>query len=159
MLSDKCPRGFASLTAQGIASGMQKEIPLASAAVEDEVLARQLSGDLDNILMRALETEPQRRYDSAALLADDLRRYLLHEPVRARPQTWHYRALKFMRRNQGKVTAAAAMFVVLAGTLAVSLREATLPMHAWCRCSLANKLVSMCMMRSTICRSATMRAG
>jgi eukaryotic-like serine/threonine-protein kinase len=142
MLSDKCPRRFASLTAQGIASGMQKEIPLASAAVEDEVLARQLSGDLDNILMRALETEPQRRYDSAALFADDLRRYLLHEPVRARPQTRWYRALKFIRRNQGKVTAAAAMFVVLAGTLAVSLREAHIANTRLAQVrGLANKLV------------------
>src|SRR5206468_2953987 len=113
-----------SLTAEGLARGTQNEIPLPSAAVEDKVLARQLSGDLDNILMRALDAEPQRRYESAALLADDLRRYLLNEPVLARPQTWHYRAVKFVRRNQARVTAAVAMFLILIGALAVSIREA-----------------------------------
>jgi eukaryotic-like serine/threonine-protein kinase len=126
LLTDKCPLRFTSLTAESIARGTQKEIPLASATIQDKAVARQLSGDLDNILMRALEVEPQQRYESAALFADDLRRYLLHEPVLARPQTWGYRALKFVQRNRSKVTAAAALFVVLAGTVAVSLREAYL---------------------------------
>jgi eukaryotic-like serine/threonine-protein kinase len=143
LLTEKCPRRFTGLTAQDIAgAGTQVEILLPSAAVEDKALTRQLSGDLDNILMRALDAETQRRYESAALFADDLRRYLLHEPVRARPQTWRYRALKFVRRNQARVTAAAAVFVILAGALAVSLREAR---NANARLaqvrSLANKLV------------------
>jgi tetratricopeptide (TPR) repeat protein len=142
LLSEKCPRRFTSLTAQDIASATEKGIPLPSAVVEDKVRSRQLSGDLDNILLRALETEPQRRYESAALFADDLRRYLLHEPIHARPQTWGYRALKFVRRNQGKVAAAAAVFVVLAGALAVSLRQEHIAnaRSAQVR-SLANKLV------------------
>jgi len=142
LLCEKCPRRFTSLTAEGIARGMENEIPLASAAVEDKVLARELSGDLDNILMRALETEPQRRYESAALFADDLRRYLMHEPVRARAQTWRYRAFKFVRRNQSKVTAAATLFVVLAGALAFSLREARMANARLAQVrGLANKLV------------------
>src|SRR6266568_6856022 len=126
LLTDKCPQRFTSLTAESLARSTEKGIAFPSAAVENKLLARQLSGDLDNILIRALETEPQRRYESAALFADDLRRYLLHEPIHARPQTWGYRALKFVRRNQGKVAAAAAVFLVLAGALAISLREAYL---------------------------------
>ena len=142
LLAEKCPRRFTTLTAQGIEIGMAKEIPLPSTMVEDKAVARQLSGDLDNILMRALETEPQRRYETAALFADDLRRYLLNEPVLARPQTWGYRALKFVRRNRGKVAAAAAVFVLLAGTLAVSLIEARMAKARLAQVrSLANKLV------------------
>jgi eukaryotic-like serine/threonine-protein kinase len=142
LLTEKCPQRFTSLTAEGISRDTQKEIPLASTRVQDKAVVRQLSGDLDNILMRALETQPQRRYESAALLADDLRRYLLHEPVLARPQTWRYRARKFVQRNRSKVAAAAALLAVLAGALAVSLREAYVANARLAQVrSLANKLV------------------
>jgi eukaryotic-like serine/threonine-protein kinase len=142
LLTDRCPQRF-SLTAHDIArTGTEKPILPPSTTVEDKVLARQLSGDLDNILMRALETEPQRRYESAALFADDLRRYLLHEPVLARPQTWRYRTLKFVQRNRSKVAAAAVLFIVLAGALTVSLREAYVANARLAQVrGLANKLV------------------
>jgi serine/threonine-protein kinase len=74
--------------------------------------------------MRALESEPQRRYESAAQLAEDVRRYLDHEPVRARPPTFRYRAVRFTRRNRVPVAAAAAVFLALSTGLAVSLYEA-----------------------------------
>jgi tetratricopeptide (TPR) repeat protein len=142
LLCEKCPRTFTSLTAQSIARGMDNEVPLASTAVEDKARARQLTGDLDNILMRTLESEPQRRYESAALLADDLRRYLLHEPVRARPQTARYRAYKFVRRNIREVSAVGALFLVLAAGLAGSLLEARLANARLTQVrELANKLV------------------
>jgi serine/threonine protein kinase len=115
---------FAQLNGQGLSrSVVDVTVPPPSAVVEDRALKRQLFGDLDNILMHALETEPQRRYESVALFADDLRRHLLDEPIRAQPQTLRYRTIKFLRRNRGKVTAAAAVFIALAGSLAVSLRE------------------------------------
>jgi serine/threonine protein kinase len=121
LLTEKC---FAKLEGRGLARAVvHHRVPLSSAAVEDRVLKRQLSGDLDNILLRALEIEPQRRYESVAFFADDLRRYLLEEPVRARPQTFHYRAIKFIKRNPGMVATMAALFLALAGSLAVSLRE------------------------------------
>jgi serine/threonine protein kinase len=120
LLTDKC---FAKLNGHGhLRPVVHVTVPLASAAVDDRALRRRLSGDLDNILMRALETESVRRYESASLLADDLRRHLLHEPVLARPQTLSYRAHKFLRRNRGKVTAMAAAFIALAGLLIVSSR-------------------------------------
>jgi len=96
--------------------------PRASMAVDDRALKRPLTGDLDNILLRALETEPHRRYESAALFADDLRRHLLQQPILARPQTFAYRAAKFFRRNRGKVMATTAVFIVLAGFLTAFLR-------------------------------------
>jgi hypothetical protein len=82
--------------------------------------------------MRALESEPQRRYESAAQLAEDVRRYLDHEPVRARPPTFRYRAVRFTRRNRVPVAAAAAVFLALSTGLAVSgARFARWPGARW----------------------------
>lgn len=82
-----------------------------------------LQGDLDNILMRALEKDPQRRYESASALADDLRRYLDHEPVAARAAGALYRTGKFIRRH--RVLTGAVVAVLLASTVGtvVSLRQ------------------------------------
>jgi eukaryotic-like serine/threonine-protein kinase len=77
-------------------------------------LRRQLHGDLDNIVARALRKEPSQRYQTIAALADDLRRYRLHEPVHARADSMAYRVAKFVRRRRGPV--AAALLVMLAAT-------------------------------------------
>jgi eukaryotic-like serine/threonine-protein kinase len=60
-------------------------------------LARELAGDLDNIVLMALRKEPERRYPSALALAEDIDRHLAHLPVRARPDTVAYRTAKFVR--------------------------------------------------------------
>ncbi len=60
---------------------------------------RALRGDLDAILLKALEKEPARRYSSAAALADDLRRVLAHEPISARAPGLGYLLARFMRRH------------------------------------------------------------
>jgi serine/threonine protein kinase len=62
--------------------------------------AEELSGDLDWIITRALEKNPERRYDSATALADDIRRHLDDEPVSARPPERWYRFQKLVRRNR-----------------------------------------------------------
>jgi eukaryotic-like serine/threonine-protein kinase len=77
-------------------------------------LRRQLRGDLDNIVARALRKEPSQRYQTVAALADDLRRYRAHETVRARPDSMAYRIAKFVRRRRGPV--AAALLLMLAAT-------------------------------------------
>lgn len=84
-------------------------------------LSRLLRGDLDTIVAKALKKNPQERYASATALADDLRRYLKHEPISARPDTLAYRARKFVRRNRAVVALAAlacgAAIAGIAGTL------------------------------------------
>jgi hypothetical protein len=92
--------------------------PPSVAAAGDGALARRLKGDLDNILLRAMQKEPARRYASVDLLADDLQRFLEHRPVNARPDSTGYRIGKFVRRNRGAVTlSAAAALAVLTGAL------------------------------------------
>ncbi|MGC4051861.1 MAG: hypothetical protein QM757_21160 [Paludibaculum sp.] len=78
-------------------------------------LRRQLSGDLDNILLTALRKEPQRRYASAAEFAEDLRRHTEGRPVLAHEDRWTYRASKFIRRNRLAVAAATLIVASLVG--------------------------------------------
>ncbi|MFG0266956.1 MAG: protein kinase [Rhodopirellula sp. JB055] len=79
----------------------------------------ELRGDLDWIVMKALEKDRTRRYDSAASLADDLRHYLQGEPVNARPPSKLYRFQKFARRNRVAIgTATVVGCTMVLGTAA-----------------------------------------
>ena len=78
-----------------------------------EHLTRDLSGDLDWIVMKALEPQRARRYDTAAALATDVERFLGHQPVAARPPTTGYRLRKFVRRNRAAVAAASVAVIAL----------------------------------------------
>ncbi|MBS0457489.1 MAG: tetratricopeptide repeat protein, partial [Proteobacteria bacterium] len=82
-------------------------------------LARTIRGDLDWIVMKALEKEPERRYQSAAEFAEDLRRYLSGEEVMAVPPSLAYRTSKFVRRNKTVVAAGALIGLsLIAGIVA-----------------------------------------
>jgi eukaryotic-like serine/threonine-protein kinase len=85
---------------------------------------RQLRGDLDNIVLKAMQKEPSRRYSSVTALAEDIRRYGKGLPVTARPDTAAYRATKFVRRHRFGVAATAAVGAALAIGVALALREA-----------------------------------
>jgi serine/threonine-protein kinase len=76
-------------------------------------LRRQLRGDLDTILVKALKKNSTERYASVTTMADDLQRYLRHEPIAARPDTLTYRMNKFVRRNRAAVALAALALVAL----------------------------------------------
>jgi WD40 repeat protein/serine/threonine protein kinase len=84
-----------------------------------------IRGDLDWIVMKALEKERGRRYETAGAFAADVRRYLADEPVLARPPSAAYRFRKFARRNTRGLVTAAALAVVVAGTV-VGLAATTL---------------------------------
>ncbi len=95
-----------------------------SLAAVERSRARQLAGDLDNILLKALQKEPERRYDSVERFAEDIQRYLAMRPVSARADTLGYRFRKFVRRNRGKIVAGAFILGALAAGVVVSTREA-----------------------------------
>ncbi len=86
--------------------------------------ARDLKGDLDTIVARSLKKAPAERYANAATLADDIRRYLEHLPITARPDGWRYRTAKFLRRNLVPVAAGSAAALALTGAAAVAWHEA-----------------------------------
>ncbi len=83
-----------------------------------------LRGDLDNIVMRALRKEPERRYSSVGQFSEDIRRHLEGRPVLARKDTVGYRASKFVARNKIAVAAAALILLAVVGGLIASLWEA-----------------------------------
>lgn len=76
-------------------------------------LSAALRGDLDWILLRALEVEPNRRYPTALAFADDIRRHLEGEPVHARPPSQVYRLRRFISRHRTAAVGAAATFIAL----------------------------------------------
>ncbi len=84
---------------------------------------RALRGDLDNILLTAMQTEPARRYGSVEQFAADIRRHLSGHPITARPATLVYRTSKFVRRNRVAVIAAMLIVVVAAVAFAATLRQ------------------------------------
>ncbi len=81
--------------------------------IEPGQLQRQLTGDLDNIILKALRKQPQRRYPSVEHFAEDLRRHQAGLPVMARKDTFGYRAHKFIRRNLLGVSAAAVIMALV----------------------------------------------
>jgi serine/threonine protein kinase len=101
--------------------------PEALSAVRDgtpQRLSRRLRGDLDNIVLMALRSEPARRYESVEQFAEDLRRHLSSHPVIARTDTLRYRGAKFIARYAVGVAAAVILAVALLAGLLVTMREA-----------------------------------
>lgn len=94
-------------------------------APEPRPSRRRISRDLDNIVLMALRKEPERRYLSVALLADDIERHLNHRPVRARPAGWLYRSGKFLRRNAALVSASAVGLAAVAAMAVVHVQRIT----------------------------------
>jgi serine/threonine-protein kinase len=114
-------RASSAAMAQAIATS---DPPLASLAAPTQPLSKQLRGDLDAILNKALKKDPAQRYPSADAFAEDLRRHLAREPVQAQPDRLGYRAGRFVSRYRLQVGAAAAVMLALMGGAGVALWQA-----------------------------------
>ena len=84
-----------------------------------EKLRWRLKGDLDNIVLKALHKEPQRRYGSVQEFSEDIARHLNDRPVKARPNTLQYRTRKLLRRRKNEMVAV-VLLLMLAGGWAYS---------------------------------------
>ena len=87
-------------------------------------LHHELAGDLDCVVLKAVERDRERRYPTASDLALDLEHYLADEPVTASPLSGVYRARKFVRRHRVGVTFAATVSLLLVAFLAATLAQA-----------------------------------
>jgi serine/threonine protein kinase len=92
--------------------------------VDGRRLGQMLRGELDWIVMKALEKDRDRRYESASALAADIQRYLNDESVTACPPTARYRLRKYMRRNRRTLIPAAIVALALVAGTAVSAWQA-----------------------------------
>ena len=93
-------------------------------ATTSKHLAQQVRGDLDWILMKALDKEPNRRYSSVADFADDLLRWIEGDAVNARPPSFVYKAQKVFRKHRVLVSSLTVVFLVLVAATLFSLQMA-----------------------------------
>ena len=124
LLAGQRPYSLADTTAAEAERIVCETTPPPPSAVAPADRVRQLRGDLDVIVLKALAKEPARRYASAEALAADLGRFLDGVPVEARPPTARYRASRFVRRHRLGVAAAALMTVALTAGAGVALWQA-----------------------------------
>jgi serine/threonine protein kinase len=125
LLTGKHPVAIESLSnIDFIRTVVTEDAPLASSmATISGISGRHLEGDLDNILRKALKKNPVERYVSVDAFADDLRRFLAHEPVLARPDSVSYRVGKFVRRHRGGVAVTALIAAILVAATIVTFLQ------------------------------------
>ncbi|MGI8493955.1 MAG: serine/threonine protein kinase, partial [Pyrinomonadaceae bacterium] len=91
---------------------------------EENIIPAQLKGDLDNIILKALRKEPERRYKSVEQFSEDIWRFIDGMPVTARPNTFSYRAKKFYARNRISVVAGILILFSLIAGIGVAASQA-----------------------------------
>jgi tetratricopeptide (TPR) repeat protein len=117
-----CARPALDLSGQPLAEAAR--IVREDAPARPTLVSPAVPADVEAILLKALEKQPDRRYPSAAALAEDLRRMLRLEPVSARPPSLAYHARTFARRHRALVTGGAVAALALVVATAVSVNYA-----------------------------------
>ncbi|MBX3404052.1 MAG: serine/threonine protein kinase [Phycisphaeraceae bacterium] len=117
LLAGRLPIDARSMSAPEAVRAIRQDDPPTLSSID-----RSFRGDVETIVAKALEKNPDRRYQSAADLADDLRRHLADQPIVAHPPSAMYQFAKFAQRNRGLVVGlgvAAAVLVLASAGLAV----------------------------------------
>lgn len=121
-------RGVAAM-ARAIVEEPPRSLTAALREAPDAALARgtslhaleqALRGDLETIVAKALKKDPAERYATVRDLRDDLQRHLAHQPVSAQPDTFGYRATKFVQRNRAQVAVLVALMLTLVAGIAAT---------------------------------------
>jgi serine/threonine-protein kinase len=114
LLCNQPPRGEVTGSPVEMLQTMERPIPPPSSCRDLPIAwRRQVQGDLDAIVQKATAPDPTRRYGSVSDFAEDIRRYLAHEPVLARPESLAYRTTKFVRRHRVGVAAMIAIAIAI----------------------------------------------
>jgi tetratricopeptide (TPR) repeat protein len=118
LLTGAAPRQIKAGSLAEVIRHISEEDVIRPSAIKPE-----LKGDIENILLKALQREPDRRYRSVPELADDCGRFLTRRPVRASPDSALYRARRFVRRHWMPLAATAALIVAMGGATLASVRQ------------------------------------
>jgi serine/threonine-protein kinase len=111
------------LMSAAVAADKDESDAAAVRSTTPEKLRQSLRGDLDTIVAKALKKVPDERYGSVTAFAEDIRRYLQHQPISARPDSVVYRTVKFVRRHRWQVGFAILAFAAsLAGLIAAAMQ-------------------------------------
>lgn len=125
LLTDCQPRRNISGSAVDMLHALEQAISLPSKAPNLPANRRsRIQGDLDAIVGKATAPDPARRYSSVNDLAEDIRRYLSHEPVMARPESIAYRVGKFVRRHRAGVAAMTVIVIAIGSGIAATVWQA-----------------------------------
>ena len=119
LLTNRLPQNVRHLMVHEAVRVIREEDPTPAGSVD-----RSLRGDVETILAKALEKDKTRRYQSAAEMAADIRRYLMEQPIAAQPASALYRLRKFARRNKAVVSGAAIAFGAMMLATVFSTRQA-----------------------------------
>jgi serine/threonine protein kinase/tetratricopeptide (TPR) repeat protein len=117
-------RAFEARAADGSTRTVTPEAVGSARASTPERLRKALKGDLDQIVLKSLRPDPSSRYPSAEALAEDVGRFLDGLPVTARPDSFGYRAGRFVRRHRVGVSAASVAALALLATSGIARRQA-----------------------------------
>ena len=126
LLAGQHPTGSESLAPADLLKRIVEQDPPPPSSVAPPERRRDLHGDLDRLIGKALHKAPDQRYPTVDAFADDVRRFLRHEPIRARTDTWAYRTHRFIRRRRRSLAAAALVTIGVVGLTVVyagKLRE------------------------------------
>lgn len=123
IISETYPTKPSTLVGKGLEINNEESKRLRT-GLNSKYLKKELRGDLDNIIMKALRKESERRYGSADQLLQDIRHYQKNEPISARPESAGYLTKKFVQRNRTAVSAAVIIVFILIGTVIFSLIQA-----------------------------------
>ncbi len=137
LLSGRLPHDTAGVTLLEAVRRIQETAPKPLVQV-----APALKGELDTIVMKAVASEADARYQSAAELADDLERHLEDRPILARPPSARYLMAKFVRRHRTGVAAAGITLAALLAALVWSLHSAEVAREALAQAAEVNQLLS-----------------
>ncbi|TKR30158.1 serine/threonine protein kinase [Luteimonas gilva] len=121
---EQTPTRPSQAVARDAAEGANAAELAAQRRLTPQRLRRELRGDLDAIVLKALRKEPEQRYASVQDLAGDLRAWLQHRPVEARRGGWRYGAARFLRRHAFAASMGAVAAAALCGGLGVALWQA-----------------------------------
>ena len=127
LLTEHNPHTLHGTSREAIERAVLEDLPDRPSLVAPTELRRTLRGDLDNILLKALRKEPDRRYGTPRELADDIERYLSELPVTASGDAWSYRLPKLLKRYKLAVAAASLILLLVTSftVIAVSLFNQT----------------------------------
>lgn len=120
---DSAPKSMSESLAEASDRAGAAAIAAARGCTRDGLSAR-LGGDLETIVRKAMKKEPAERYATVASFADDLRRFLGHQPISARPDSFAYRARKFIRRHRVAMPLACVALAAIAAGIAGTVYQA-----------------------------------
>lgn len=158
LLTGRTPHDLSDLDLLEMTRRLCDEKPPRPSARVEGAARRRLQGDLDNIVLKALSKEPKRRYASVTELSDDVERHIRKHPVRARADTFTYRAGRFVERHRVGLGLIAIATLTFTGFTVLTVRARTLAEHEAAKTRAVNQFLQEVMSSANVARGGSRNA-